>query len=264
MPTGNELLMDPYSTVLVGGPSGSGKTSLIAHALKQPTMCPIYVFDFDLRLSSLLAVTLPDKLAMLSYDQYRDTASLPGSAFTAAEAKLRALTDMFIKQPHDAPKTIVLDSLTFCQRVVMNRVLVMDGKPATSNPELQHYKSLMNTVEPFISRLTALPCNIIVTAHDDPVTDKATNMSYIGIDMTGQLATRLPGYFNEVWHAELASGARPIDPMTYRLRTRSSNIHRCRTCFPAYLDMLEDATQVWAKIEKAHQDAVAKVLKILV
>lgn len=222
---GTELLQEPFSTVLVSGPSGSGKTSLIGQALKVEAMCPVYVFDFDLRLNSLLAVTPKDRLEKLSFDQYRDTASLPGSAFTAAENKLRELTDCFTKRPAEAPKTVVLDSLTFCQRVVMNRVLVVDGKPATANPELQHYKSLKNTIEPFVSRLTALPCNVIVLVHDDIEKDEATGLSYIGIDMTGQLSTRLPGYFNELWHTELVN-TKPTEPAAHKVRTRSSAVHR--------------------------------------
>jgi hypothetical protein len=138
---GSELVKDKNKRVLLYSRSGGGKTSLVGKVLEVPEMCPLYVFDFDLRINSVLAVVDQARIiSNLTYDQYRD-GERPGSAFTGAETKLREIAAAL--RAGNGPKTVALDSLTFMEKSIASRVLMMNGKAANSPLELQHYKIII-------------------------------------------------------------------------------------------------------------------------
>lgn len=254
MPTGKDLIFDANKRVLIYGRSGSGKTSLIGKALEVPEMCPIYAFDFDMRLNSILAVA-PRQLIVenLSYDQYRDTAGQSGKAFTDAEAKLRELERTVGRS--GGVRTVALDSLTFMEKSIASRVLLMDGKPASAPLALNHYKAIISQVEDFIGKICALNCNVIVTAHEDIDKDEITQAMVRGIGVTGKkLPSILPGYFNELWYAEVCSvpNAKPL----HKIRTAPTNLLSARTVYSNYLEPVEDQ-DIWKKIFKIDRDEQA-------
>jgi hypothetical protein len=246
MASGKDLLLDSKKRVLVYGRSGSGKTNLVGKVLEVEDMCPLYVFDFDLRLNSILATINRQLIAeRLSYDQYRDGAR-PGSAFTNAEAQLRKLEQMMGKP--EAPRTVAVDSLTFGEKSIMGRVLMLDGKPSTFPPQLNHYKAVISQLEDFISKLCALPINVIVTAHEDIDKDEITGQMVRGIGVTGKkLPTVLPGYFNEVWYAEVQS--QPQKAAEHKIRTTPTNFIPARSVYSNYLEAVEDH-EIWKKLVK--------------
>ena len=253
--TGKDLVLDPNKRSLIYGKSGSGKTALIGMALKVTEMCPIYCFDFDMRLNSILAVA-PRQLIVenLTYDQYRDTAGQGGQAFTNAEAKLRDLERTCGKP--GGFRTVALDSLTFMERSIMSRILIMDGKPANFPPALNHYKAIISAIESFISQLCALNANVIVTAHEDTDKDDITGQMVRGIGVTGKkLPSVLPGYFNELWYTEVLS--MPNAKPQHKVRVSPTNLLSARTVYSNYLEPVE-GQDIWeriVKIDKAEQTA---------
>jgi len=253
MSSGSDLLMDANKRCLVYGRSGSGKTGLIGKVLEVPEMCPLYVFDFDLRINSILAVV--DRQCIvdnLTYDQFRD-GDQAGRAFTQAEAKLRELSGLI--REGKGPKTIAVDSLTFAEKSIMSRVLMMDGKAPTSPPQLNHYKSIISQLEDFISKLCSLQVNIIVTAHEDIDKDEITGQMVRGIGVTGKkLPTVLPGYFNELWYAEVQ--ALPGKAAEHILRVTPTNLVAARSVYSNKLDAIE-THDIWKKLAKLDAPAHA-------
>lgn len=227
---------------LVYGVSGSGKTTLAGLMAMHEELRPIYYFDWDLRLASLRARLPKEVWPFIEVDQYRDK-NLPGEAFTLMQAKLDRLEGSF--------KTAVIDSMTFAMQGIMARVLFLDGNKApTTTPQLQHYMQQQSLVVDLISRLCSKKINIIVTGHEDTSKDEITGRMFKALDLTGKLATRIPGYFNEFWHTELVqqSGQEP----QFKVRTRSDQVFAARTSFRT-LQTMEDQATIWTKILKEKQ-----------
>lgn len=247
MSSGKDLVRDTNKRVLIYGRSGSGKTSVLGKILETSDFCPLFVFDFDLRINSILAVVEHATIIQnLTYEQYRDGPS-PGSAFSGAEAKLRELAASI--RSGKGPKTVALDSLTFMEKSIASRVLMMDGKPASFPLALNHYKSIIAQLEDFVSRLCALDCNIIVTAHEDIDKDELSGATTRGIRVVGKaLPNVLPGYFNEVWYAEVQAGTIQDPKPQYRIRTAPTNQIIARSTYCGRLDVLE-TQDIWKKLQ---------------
>ena len=246
---GADLMRDKNKRVLLYGRSGSGKTTLAGKMLAIPALCPLYVFDFDLRINSILAVVdQAALLASLSYDQYRD-GDHAGSAFTAAETKLRELQSQI--RAGTGPRSVALDSITFMEKSIMSRVLLMDGKPPNAPAQLQHYKSSIAQLEDFISRLCALDCNVLVTAHESIEKDELNGSVFRGISITGKkMPNILPGYFNEVWYAEVQPGNAANPLPQYKIRTSPTNQVIARSVYTGRIDPVE-TQEIWTKLVAA-------------
>lgn len=246
---GAELVKDKNKRALIYGRSGSGKTSLLGRVLDYPSFCSLYVFDFDLRINSILAVVdHANIVANLLYDPFRDGAQ-PGAAFSAAESKLRELQSSI--KAGSGPRTVALDSLTFMEKSIMSRVLLMDGKPPNAPPQLNHYKSAISQVEDFVSKLCALDCNVIVTAHEEVDKDELTGSMSRGISVTGKkLPNILPGYFNEVWYTEVQPGTVAQPATRYLVRTAPTNQIIARSTYAGRIEPIE-THEIWAKMVAA-------------
>ena len=250
---GSKLMGDKNKRVLVYSRSGGGKTSLIGKVLELDSMCPLYVFDFDLRINSILAVVDHTRIVQhLHYDQYRDGTSA-GSAFSSAEAKLRDLATELAQGR--GPRTVALDTLTFMEKSIGARVLLMDGKPSNAPLQLNHYKSIIAQLEDFISKLCALDCNVIVTAHEEIEKDEITGATTRGIRVVGKaLPNVLPGYFNEVWYAEVQTGTTANPLPQYKVRTVPTAQIIARSCYSGRLQPVEDQ-DIWRKLQAYDTEA---------
>ena len=99
-------------------------------------------------------------------------------------------------------KTVVGDSTTSFTDLAMERALQLDPKRSATNGPIWnvHFQMVRNLVEGKIRQLVSLPCNIVLISHLNVVIDNETG-GIISIDpmLTGQLAVRVPGYFEEVY-----------------------------------------------------------------
>ena len=232
------LVSNDPPRVLVYGPTGAGKSTLAGLMALHEQFTPIYVADWDLRIASLRRKLPTEVWKNIEVEPYRD-ANIQGEAFTKLQAKLERLQG-------DGFKAFVNDSLTFCTRGVMARVLMLDGnKPPTFTPQLQHYMQQISLVEEFVSRACSKNMAVLMTCHEDTQRDEILGRLYKAVDLTGKSANRIPGYFNEFWHCEVLQTTAK-EPQ-YCVRTRSDMVYAARTSFKS-LDPVEAADSIWGKI----------------
>lgn len=247
MPSLEEAIGKEPVRALIYSPTGTGKTSLWGLMAKYEELRPIYCLDFDLRIASLRAILSPDEMRWIKFDSFRDRA-IQGEAYVAAEALSRNVKALGTKYGCEF-KTIVIDSGTFMTTQIMNRVLMMDGgKPATTNPQLQHYLQLQSLQAEIISRFAFCGLNFIFTAHEDTNKDEITGRLFKSVDLNGKSANKIPGYFNEIWHPEIRM--RPGGLPEYVVRTRGDAIYSARTSF-RQLESVEPQESIWPKILKS-------------
>lgn len=236
----SDLISNDPPRVLIYGPTGSGKSTLGGLMAVHPRFRPIYVADWDLRIASLRRKLPAEIWQYIEVEPYRDV-NIQGEAFTKLQAKLERL-------PSEGFKAFVNDSLTFCTRAVMARVLMLDGnKPPTFTPQLQHYMQQISLVEEFVSRACSKNMAVLMTCHEDTQRDEILGRLYKAVDLTGKSANRIPGYFNEFWHCEVLQTSQK-EPQ-YSVRTRSDMVYAARTSFKS-LDPVEPADNIWGKIDK--------------
>ena len=241
----NQLIQNDPIRALIWSATGTGKTTAGAMCVSQEIFRPLYIMDWDLRSASLRARIPQDLWQFIEVDPFRDT-TIPGESFTRA---LSTIEKVALK----GFKTLMIDSATFMMTAIMAKVLYTDGgKPPTTTPQLQNYMQQQGLVIDFISRLCGKPLNIIMTAHEDTSKDEITGRLFKALDLTGKLANRIPGYFNELWHCEVSNP--PGKDPEYRIRTRSDSIYAARTSFRS-VEPMESQFSIWAKIAKEKQSS---------
>ena len=229
------LNKDPIR-LLAWSQSGGGKTTLAALMAAYEEFRPMYFMDFDLRIASLQAIVPRELWQFIHSDPYRDN-KIQGEAFLMAQAAIDQLEAK-------GYKTVVVDSFSFGMQAIMNRVLAIDGKPSTSIPQLQQYNAQKALAVDFVSRLCAKSFNLVVTCHEDTDKDEVTGRLFKSLDLTGKLAGKMPGYFNEFWHCEVTQ--EPGKMPSYVVRTRGDLIYAARTAYK--LEAIEPQGKIWGKI----------------
>lgn len=227
------------------GPTGCGKTTLWGMMTKHPDIfCPIRCLDWDLRLASLRRTLSIEEMELIDFDEFRDT-NIQGDAFMRAETELRSLE--IKKSKNDLSfKTIAVDSTTFMNKHIMNRVLIEDGGKASNTiPQIQHYLRQQSYLEDFVAKCVGLGIHVVFTAHEDKDKDELTGRLFKNVDLTGKSANRIPGYFNEFWHCE--NRLTNSGDTEYTIRTRSDTIYAARTSYRA-LNIIETQAEIWGKI----------------
>jgi hypothetical protein len=76
-----------------------------------------------------------------------------------------------------------------------------------------------------------------------------------GIGVTGKkLPSVLPGYFNELWYAEVLSV--PNGKPLHKVRVSPTNLIAARTVYSNYLEAVEDQ-DIWNKLTQIDKDEAA-------
>ena len=167
---------------LVYGPTGAGKSTLAGLMALHAQFSPMYVADWDLRIASLRRKLPSEVWKNIEVEPYRDV-NIQGEAFTKLQAKLERIQG-------EGFKAFVNDSLTFCTRAVMARVLMLDGnKPPTFTPQLQHYMQSISLTEEFVSRACSKNMAVIMTCHEDTQRDEILGRLYKAVDLQVRVPT---------------------------------------------------------------------------
>jgi len=247
-----DALMVDYLRLLLFGPSGYGKTWLYSLMAYIDAFLPMEIADFDLgtiTLKSSLAGLPKEKWDQIEINQYRDIMN-PGTAARSFKERVRELARrQALGDPR--PKTIVLDSLTFLSKDILDGVSTDDKQPYAKR---DHYLPQMMHIEQHIQALTALKCNVIVIGHEDVEKDLITGTVARAIDVTGKLSGRLPRYFNEVYYLKMGMNEMGDSKRIVQTNADAVTIGP-KTAFPSVIKPNEEATVVlWEKLAKALTD----------
>ena len=206
----NELQTEDNVKLLLLGESGMGKTVL---ACGFPT--PIKIYDFDNKVSSAAKFYSNDaaRLSSIEVEQY---AGLPVkdrmNKFLADVKSIENLQHSGKPLPF---KTLVVDSLTTLTNAILEdykKVSQLGIKRALADVNaMQDYQLLQIHLTQLITGLLSLKCNVIFIGHTQLEKDEATGAMKNNILMPGQLAFKLPIYFEEVYLAKInAKGERVL------------------------------------------------------
>ena len=171
--------------VYILGDYGTGKSTFAASC---PT--PGYVFDID--------------NGILSYrgkDWEYDTVELSGAGWVKFEKYFREVKAAVKEGKY---KTVVFDSTTSFMDLCMERAMQLDPKRSPEGGPIWnvHYMIVKNLAAPKLRELLTFNCNVILIGHWKTSTDAKTG-NIISVDplLTGDLAEKVPGYFDEVYSA---------------------------------------------------------------
>ena len=198
----DQLQSEDYVKLLLLGESGMGKTCLAAGF---PT--PIKIFDFDMKASSAAKFYSTDKerLANIEVEQYGHLPIKERMAKFLADVKtIEQLQHSGKPLPF---KTLVLDSLTTLVNSILEdykKVSQLGIKRALADVNaMQDYQLLQIHLTQLITGLLSLKCNVVIIGHTQLEKDEATGAIKNNILMPGQLAFKLPIYFEEVYLAKI-------------------------------------------------------------
>jgi len=237
----DSLPSEDFFKLLLVSDSSKGKTCSLGTAPGK-----IQVFDFDLKLSSLvmhLRRTNPDKIKDISYDSYSESKikGKAGQKFTDDINKLIAIGEKGGKFPYD---TVCIDSITTMNDAILHYIVYTNPglkrglTKAALIPALQDYQLLRMVMKDLIKQVLALPCNIIFTAHIERDKDEFTGRTIQKPMFQGKLATELPIYFGEIYMPEIIDGE-------YMALTQSTKDFICRT----ELGLPKHVPMDWSKLK---------------
>lgn len=229
MPSLNDLQPNNQIKVLIYGDSGTGKTTA-----STTFPGPIYIADFDGKVSSAasyLKANNPEKLKEIEYDTFTPSPDIKITHFHQFLTKLDSHTTLG-KSGKFPYKTYVIDSLSLFNEAMMQEVMRQNPKISrvdSSVPSLQDYGIFNVRFKEILSKILALPCNVVVTAHADSQKDEMTGVVSVVPMLSGKLARDIPIRFSEVYHSKTFEK----DNQTYYAwQTRSSGKEICRTQIP--------------------------------
>jgi len=212
--------------VLVYGESGSGKTCFGAGF---PT--PLWVADFDGKVSSAARYHTAERISGIEYESYR-AGIKDDDPIKRFESELIRLEDAS-RDGSFKYKTIMIDSVTTYADSLIT--YVVETNPGTTRykagvPVMQDYLMLGLKFKNHIQRLLALDCNVVMVGHIQEVqnekTKEITNMTLL----PGKLAKWMPIVFEEVYRSYVDK--KPGKNRVYMLQTQSDYKYNCRSQIP--------------------------------
>lgn len=210
-----------FNKFFLVGDFGTGKS---AFATSMPT--PGYVFDFDEGINLYSGFDF-------EYSQY----DLSWKGWLEFEKELIQVKKDAIAGKY---KSIIVDSTTAMTDLAMQRSMQLDPKrDPTEGPIWNvHYQMVRNLMEGKLRQIIALPCNIVVIAHLEVITDQKTG-KVIGLEplLTGQLSVKVPGYFSEVYYC---TTRRKEDKTQYIIQTVPIGLQKARSRLSGLAKRLDD------------------------
>jgi len=175
-----------FTKFFITGDFGTGKSEFAASF---PT--PGFVFNTDKKIGTY------QRYGGWDYVEY----DLSPQGWVEFEKDMREVGEMVAAGKY---KTVVADSTTSMSDIAMERSLQLDPKRSPTQGPIWnvHFMMVRNLMEGMIRRMLNFNCNLVLIAHLNIITDQETG-AVLGIDplLTGQLAVRVPGYFEEVYCA---------------------------------------------------------------
>jgi len=247
----SDLKPEEGIVALIVGHPGSGKTSAIASFASEEE--PMYVFDCDHRIKGMLACEdwIGDSIKHIDYDQYdvRD-------GFKEVEAQFNVFYDQYTSRKLKY-KSFLVESVGSLSRMFLMDSLALKGaKPGMDLSKLKVTKGLNivgNIAIPspddykygsnalhvlFYNFFMAFPkCNIFLSGWTtdrwgkDPNNPNpyANDILLPGKKLlaTNNIASELPGYFDEIWEFEKEETGSKSNPVAFKCRFTSKLAKTC-------------------------------------
>jgi hypothetical protein len=178
-------LNSEYQKCLVVGLPGTGKS---VFASTFPT--PGYVFDFSLGIQIYRGLPW-------DYEQF----PLSPAGWNKFDKELAYVKNAVKERKYE---TVVIDDWTAMERVTMEQALLLNPKRSEAQGPIWnvHYSLVRNLFEGKIRQVIDLPCNVVLLAHMEIITDKESGaVLKIQPSLPGQLPDILNGYFDEDYYA---------------------------------------------------------------
>lgn len=221
------------------GPPGSSKTiSAASFVLAHPEK-PIYIYDLDGRVRSLLRF-FPKHLNRIETDYYGP------QGFEKAIKHFERLQD---KCPYSA---VVFDGLTSLGDQLINYMLSIRGsergaekgkeRGVISMPGIEDYGGEARGMTMMLDIARILPCHFILTAHwlittyEDAMTKKQTVIRQL-CTAGKKIATKVPIYFDEMYYFDVETAMAVGSIPKYTVRTSGGTGFSAKTALPLPLNM---------------------------
>jgi len=214
--------------VLVIGASGTGK-SIFASTFPEP----ILVFDFD-----------KHPLSYRGKDAHSLQFSNDFKGWLKFTDSVRILTGQTPATPNPEFselvknvqfKTVVVDSTTALQDIAMEKALF--DNPAKIPEGKVHYVHARFMVEKQIRILRNLKCNLVVISHVVQSADEKTGAVMIRPMLIGQLATKLPAFFEEVYFSKRTVSK--DGKQKYELQTQVKGLYEAKSILSGVNGLLD-------------------------
>lgn len=182
--------------VLIYSLAGAGKTCFAASFPK-----PLFFFDFDQKLRAIQGVIDTKDIDFVSYP-YAE----PRECSVAWRKFLKDFKEIKTDTKY---KTIVLDSLTYMDKLLRVHTLIANGKAPEERLQIQHYGEIKDNYEFLLMEFNKIPGkNILLLAHESPNYDKEGDILLdISPLITGEkIKSELPALFEEVYYLERKGG----------------------------------------------------------
>uniref|UniRef100_A0A6M3L9P5 Putative ATPase domain containing protein n=1 Tax=viral metagenome TaxID=1070528 RepID=A0A6M3L9P5_9ZZZZ len=147
--------------------------------------------------------------------------------------------DLKRKNFFDYVGTYVIDSSTTWAQCAMYQVLRMQGRAGTVRkgagkagtgfhgvPHENDWLPQMAMLEKAMRDFVSLPCDCILTGHDDSDKDGVSGKMFVHLMITGKLQKRIPLLFSEIYHTDTEETSQGL---IYRFLTRRTGLYQART-----------------------------------
>jgi hypothetical protein len=267
MKSGADVVITDNLKMTVHGMPFTGKTSALETF---PRDKGIYVFDFDNKLHPIL------HLPNLRFDTYSDMDIRQPMAFKQAQTTLETMTKnakekgyVWLPEPDGKEfriDLVVLDSATELQKIIMNHVLFLGGRPGTipqvGDRNSNDYSTQKYALMYFVARVLALPCSVLLNCHERLVEDEAAQAKMMLPDLVSNLKTAMGGMFQINFRSETRQ-TKMNQPMEYLWLTRNTGKLQAGHVFKDSLDQFEPQNfkVIYDKIHKWDEKRKAESAK---
>jgi hypothetical protein len=121
---------------------------------------------------------------------------------------------------------IGFDSITTLYDMIMDEVAYLSGR-AGKNPELADYGIAADTLKKIIRNATGSRCNLFMSGHEKAAQDKLLRTVSVQINVVGQLQTKLPLLFSDIYHLR---AERSGDHTEYFMDTAAEEMYPLARC----------------------------------
>ena len=232
------LLKNNTPSILIYGPAGTGKTALVSQATNS------YMLDFDggMRTAALLNDKFTSLRQNCEFDTYVDENPQKPTAWLAASNKIN---NIIAESAAGTLKydTVIVDSLTGLVKCMQLQIMMEETNDAFRKPQIQHWGTMVNTMEKTLTLLRAIKCVLLVTAHEtDFEVDKVVCLRPLSVTERHS-KNKLAWLFDEVFHSSIRPAGMNKSKYILSGHSTSSIMARTRSGMNEAMDITECGLQ---------------------